>query len=487
MPVSGSIHKENFLMFLNVFSIETSVNCRVLKMIRHTHIILLIVLLFPYHASSSSLPSSSDYHIPSAYQPLGSGARAIGMGGAFIGIADDATAASWNPGGLVQLEKSEMSIVGAFLRRKEDVSYEKQDYSSDPQTINFDSINFFSLSYCFSFLQRNMVISLNYQNLYDFNREWSQVPVPFDNPSAKMDIDFLSEGRLSAIGLAYSVEIHPTFSLGMAFNFWENNFSRNSWDTSTVTNFVYELPNTRYETYIESRSEYDLDNGFNINIGFLWNISPRLSLGGVYKSRFTADLSQKMISKQIPRQYDKVDKIYEDIEIPPPTINSQQNELKFPMSYGLGLAWKITNILTVSMDIYRTEWDEFLIKTPDGEFSPLFTLPSDDSFLMPSSIPVIKPTHQVRIGTEYLSLNKTYQVVIPFRAGLFYDPVPGKGSPDKAWGFSIGSGVLKSPYNFDIAYQYRQANNLGEDYHTGLIHSFDISESILYTSFIYHF
>ncbi len=33
--------------------------------------------------------------IPSSPNPVGSGARALGMGGAFIAVADDATAASW--------------------------------------------------------------------------------------------------------------------------------------------------------------------------------------------------------------------------------------------------------------------------------------------------------------------------------------------------------------------------------------------------------
>ena len=44
---------------------------------------------------------------------VGSGARAFGMGGAFIAVADDATAASWNPAGLSQLEKPELSGVFA--------------------------------------------------------------------------------------------------------------------------------------------------------------------------------------------------------------------------------------------------------------------------------------------------------------------------------------------------------------------------------------
>ncbi len=41
----------------------------------------------------------------------GSGARALGMGGAFLARADDATAASWNPAGLSYLRLPEVSFV----------------------------------------------------------------------------------------------------------------------------------------------------------------------------------------------------------------------------------------------------------------------------------------------------------------------------------------------------------------------------------------
>ena len=43
--------------------------------------------------------------ISSPPSPVGSGARAAGIGSAFVAVADDATAASWNPAGLVQLER----------------------------------------------------------------------------------------------------------------------------------------------------------------------------------------------------------------------------------------------------------------------------------------------------------------------------------------------------------------------------------------------
>jgi long-chain fatty acid transport protein len=40
----------------------------------------------------------------SGYEFFGTGTRAISMGGAFIGKADDATATYWNPAGLAQLK-----------------------------------------------------------------------------------------------------------------------------------------------------------------------------------------------------------------------------------------------------------------------------------------------------------------------------------------------------------------------------------------------
>ena len=72
--------------------------------------------------------------LASAPLPVGSGARAQGMGGAFIAVADDATAASWNPAGLVQVERPEVSLVGAYVDRKEDYSSDTTRKSATRET-----------------------------------------------------------------------------------------------------------------------------------------------------------------------------------------------------------------------------------------------------------------------------------------------------------------------------------------------------------------
>ena len=49
------------------------------------------------------------------YSFLGAGARARAMGGAFTGVADDASALTWNPAGLIQVDKTQASISGVYL------------------------------------------------------------------------------------------------------------------------------------------------------------------------------------------------------------------------------------------------------------------------------------------------------------------------------------------------------------------------------------
>ena len=64
-----------------------------------------------------SLPPSLNFVTSPA--PVGSGARAQGKAVAFIAVADDATAASHNPAGLVQLQQPEGTVVGAYFVRLE--------------------------------------------------------------------------------------------------------------------------------------------------------------------------------------------------------------------------------------------------------------------------------------------------------------------------------------------------------------------------------
>jgi hypothetical protein len=49
---------------------------------------------------------------------LGIGTRALGMGGAYLGVADDYSATFWNPAGLAQIRRLEGFGTLSYLQRK---------------------------------------------------------------------------------------------------------------------------------------------------------------------------------------------------------------------------------------------------------------------------------------------------------------------------------------------------------------------------------
>jgi long-chain fatty acid transport protein len=72
--------------------------------------LFLIITLAMCGAISSIQAASGKGTSGAQFLRIGAGARAPGMGGAFSPIADDATAIYWNPGGLSQLSKREVSL-----------------------------------------------------------------------------------------------------------------------------------------------------------------------------------------------------------------------------------------------------------------------------------------------------------------------------------------------------------------------------------------
>ena len=98
--------------------------------------------------------------ISSSPNPVGSGARAMGMGGAFIATADDATAASWNPAGLIQLEKPELSKVGAYLNRREEFSSDSHPEINNTGKVDDVNINYLSAAYPFHYFPYMLIVKV---------------------------------------------------------------------------------------------------------------------------------------------------------------------------------------------------------------------------------------------------------------------------------------------------------------------------------------
>ena len=201
---------------------------------KHFFTLSLFILLWPLQLNFV-FAEDTPIRIASSPNPVGSGARALGMGGAFIAVADDAAAASWNPGGLIQLKRPEISVVGNWFHRVEDNAFGNNPEASGSQSVSEQDLNYLSMAYPFTLFNRNMIVSLNYQHLYDFTREWD---FPFTlvhrleagaTLTVERNVHYQQKGSLSAIGLAYCIQVIPQLSFGCTLNLWDNSLSDNQW------------------------------------------------------------------------------------------------------------------------------------------------------------------------------------------------------------------------------------------------------------------
>ncbi len=448
-------------------------------------------LIFLVAISGAQAQITQTVEIASSPNPVGSGARAIGMGGAFIGVADDATAASWNPGGLIQLETPEISVVGAYNERTEDTTYQAFPEASGPQNVSTLDVNYFSGAYPFSAWGRNMIVSLNYQHLYDFNKkvqfayrytDTAPPPLALNNR-----VNFEQEGAWRAVSPAFAVQVTPRVSLGVAVNFWSMGLYDNRWQSqyrSQGNGTLGAAPAVPFTVATSIDERYELNGvkvdptdpfrwqNVNYNLGVMWNIDSRWTMGAVFKAPFQARMSHEYHFASL-------------VQFPPPTA-PQRNRIDFtenvrldmPMSYGAGLGLRVSDALTFDLDVYRTEWGDFILHDAAGnETNPV----TGKSVSQSGS----DPTTQVRFGAEYLFIGEKF--VVPVRAGIFYDPEPAENSPDDFYGFSLGSGIVWGNIVYDAAYQFRFGSDVRATTVGNADSSQDVQQHSLYMSVIYHF
>lgn len=461
--------------------------------------VLLCLSLFSFAAFSQV----TQVEIPSSFNPVGSGARALGLGGSFIAMADDATSASWNPGALIQLSKPELALVMSFTDRTEDNLFSNSAISNGEQSVNISEINYLAASFpcAKKYCGHNMIFSVNYQRLFDMHRRW-RFPLFSEDEAGRTrtervrDYSYVQEGSLFAVGFATAIQISPRFSAGITLNVWNNGLENNHWRQeydvqSEGTQFITLSENEMIEVPLTGEvfreQDYNFE-GINFNLGLLWTPywldEKKLTLGIVYKTEFDADISQIAITRgETVFQNSAVDPGLEDQITGIDIATSSQAQQTMPASFGLGIAWQWNDSFTTSLDVYRTLWSDFVISNEDGiQRSALSNRPIEESRA--------HDTTQVRLGFEYriISEYRGQLFIVPLRGGIFKDPAPADNGKDSFYGISLGSGMTWTHWAFDIALQKRWSSGASG---ASILRDFGFSQRVdehtLYASVVYRY
>jgi long-subunit fatty acid transport protein len=335
----------------------------------------------------------------------GSGARAAGMGNAFTGLADDATAISWNAAGLTQLYSPEASIVARFGFGSLSADY--QDVNVDVTTGSSFQLNFASLVFPFAVGDLNVVGGVAYRRVLDFTQDY-EIKAELMGVEAYNKTE--NTGGLDAITPALGVQFNEMISAGAAVNIYTG-----STEYMSESKDPFDEPITN-----EYNEEY---SGVGIDIGVLVKPSPTVQIGANF------NLPQTITIKEM-----------NGFEF--------EYELKVPFFFSVGAAIRASDNLTIAADYRGRNWSSAEIEVEGADEAFEFTDQNANS---------------VHVGLEYLA--EAGKNVMPLRLGFYTIPTPGVDENDDQVTFSAvtaGLGVIMGTIILDGSFEYVFGSFVGD-------------------------
>lgn len=317
----------------------------------------------------------------------GAGARAAAMGGAFIGVADDATAITWNPSGLTQLYRPEVSLVARFVA--ENYKYESSYYDGRVDNQSHFIVNFASAA--IPIWNGKVVAAIAFQKQLDWYSGWDS------------DEDETANGGANTLIPGIAIQILPILSAGFSTNIWMGSSVKETYDTYN-------------EDYVERTITF---SGVNMAFGLMADFNNLENpfpwkLGMMMRTPFD-------LGVEVDADFDYVSDI------------KYKNTVEMPIMMGFGTSFRIGENFTLSADYEIRAYGESKINYELGGSSNLSDSKED--------------LVQFRVGAEYLAINDF--AVIPLRAG--YKTIPtlltngeGDETTDQTIGsgFSVGTGLI---------------------------------------------
>jgi len=315
------------------------------------------------------------------------GARSLGMGGAFVGRADDATAAYANPAGLTGLYAPEISA-----------EYRDLDYSTSysasgeyPNIVTDEAgsgvSNLSYLSYVKADIASDFVWSVFYHQLMDFETSFSGGAITNVGLGTANPTQNLLEMDIATYGFSAAYRVSDRFSIGASIENYD--FSQ----SGQTTRFSL---NTGDATNVQVQSGSDSATG--ITLGAIFQLTDKLNLGFVYRS--TPDFSADHTTYSDPPANSSV-------------FHSQSYDFEIPDVYGIGFSYQPSDNLTINFDVINVNYSDIASPAFDA-----FGRDSGSSAGVATTILGIDDGTEFHLGAEYITASQK----LALRFGAWQDP-----------------------------------------------------------------
>jgi long-chain fatty acid transport protein len=304
------------------------------------------------------------------------GSKAIAMGGAFVGLADDYSAVFWNPAGLTQMKETNIAIFLTDVIPSPTYKWDLVgiDISAESKHYPSGGLGFFKplsekvVAGIYAFVPSGVGVTWDGAELAVLT---GGTPYVWDNQLAVV-----------AISPAIAFKLSEKFSLGVAVN----------------------IDYGMFKAKMPALGQYDEDLdgwGVGATIGMLYKPTEKFSFGLTYKTPVKVKVSGTANMSGAPL-------------LNLPATDDAEREATWPMWLGAGVCVKPSEKLTLTFDVQYTNWKEM------DEISISFTNPGWKAFFESSAALTLRwEDHiQLRFGLEYM-VSETFAV----RAGYYSDPI----------------------------------------------------------------
>jgi long-subunit fatty acid transport protein len=351
------------------------------------------------------------------------GARSMGLGGAFVALADDATAAFANPAGLIQLLRTEVSTELRLW------SYETPyvaggRINGTPSGIGLDteaglrtgvsSPEFTDLSFLsWVYPKRDWSFALYRHQLVRFE-SFAQVEGLFSDPPGDggltpgfagtvrdHDQRTFADSDIVSHSFSAAYKVNEDLSLGVGISYFDGSLSviTEEYRPDDEPQGAYFAGNSFLPDSLDLRSTMGADDtDWGLNAGFLWNLTQSWRLGGFYRQGpvFEAEVS---IAPGPARS--------------PGPEGSLATGISFPDVWGLGIAFRTADgHLIVAFEWDRVEYSAILDQLDSALFGPGTDLIEPGTELDDGS--------EFHLGVEYVFVDSN--PLLALRLGAWLDP-----------------------------------------------------------------
>ena len=219
------------------------------------------------------------------------GARALGMGGAFVGVADDATAVVANPAGLVILQRPELSGEVKFSRFINTINAfsntPAEGASNTLHSRDFDDSVVTPSFFSFVYPTERLVVAAFVRELINYESTFETEGIFFNDPAggvvrllpvrSQLEIRALNFGLGAAVNLQKESPLLPNIGASLEFSLGRIRSRLERFGTQGATG----PPD--FSNAISTETVDGTDLGIGFNVGALWHPLKDLGVGIVYR------------------------------------------------------------------------------------------------------------------------------------------------------------------------------------------------------------